>query len=223
MEIVVLKCLLWLMGLLLAAPASGTVVLDLQVVGDAGNGNDPTTGNKYGAVSYPYRIGKFEVTNAQYVEFLNAKARLSDPYHLYDTKMSTDGQGGIARTLRNGVYTYRVATIDPDIVGAGGSVANRPVVFVTRHSAMRFSNWLQNGQGDSDTETGAYTLLGGTVTPSNATTLTRNPGAQYFIPTHNEWYKAGLLPTRISGRRCGQLLVLSHPHQRAAQQRFAAG
>jgi len=48
---------------------------------------------------------------------------------------------------------------------------------------------MHNGQGDGDTETGAYTLLGGTPRPGNEP-LTRNFGAAVFIPTDTEWYKA---------------------------------
>ena len=55
-----------------------------------------------------------------------------------------------------------------------------PVNFVSFYDALRFANWLNNGQGNGDTETGAYTLLGGTATPSNAT-VTRNAGATIFF------------------------------------------
>ena len=34
--------------------------------------------------------------------------------------------------------------------------------YVSFYDALRFANWLNNGQGSGDTETGAYTLLGGT-------------------------------------------------------------
>src|SRR5208283_2349192 len=50
--------------------------------------------------------------------------------------------------------------------------------------------WLNNGQGSGSTETGAYTLLDGTPTPSNGLTVTRNPGAVVALPSENEWYKA---------------------------------
>ncbi|MEY3895678.1 MAG: hypothetical protein RLZZ214_1197, partial [Verrucomicrobiota bacterium] len=56
----------------LALPATATVVIDYVPVGNAGNAAD-TTG--YGAVSYAYQMGKYEVTNAQYAEFLNAKGQ----------------------------------------------------------------------------------------------------------------------------------------------------
>ena len=50
-----------------------------------------------------------------------------------------------------------------------------------------------------DTETGAYTLLGGTATPSNGTTVTRNAGATIFLTSEDEWYKAAYYdPTSAS-------------------------
>jgi len=62
-------------------------------------------------------------------------------------------------------------------------------------NAARFANWLQNGQptGPQDastTEDGAYALNGYTYTGPNPLTFARNPGAKYFLPTENEWYKA---------------------------------
>ncbi len=159
---------------LLGAPASA-VTIDWVTVGNPGNAAD-TTG--YGAVSYAYQISKYEVTNAQYAEFLNAKAA-SDPLSLYNTSMGL-GFGGITRSGVSGSYTYSV------IAGRG----DKPVNYVSFYDALRFANWLHNGQGSGDTETGAYTLLGGIATPSNGTTVTRNAGANIFLPSEDEWYKA---------------------------------
>ena len=50
------------------------------------------------------------------------------------------------------------------------------------------------------TETGAYTLLGGTPTPSNANTITRNSGATIVLPTENEWYKAAYYDPRTTAQ-----------------------
>jgi sulfatase modifying factor 1 len=61
-------------------------------VGKPGNSADSTG---YGAVAYEYEIGKFEVTNEEYCEFLNASAK-SDSYELYDGRMG-DKYGGILR------------------------------------------------------------------------------------------------------------------------------
>ena len=58
--------------------------------------------------------------------------------------------------------------------------------------AIRFDNWLNNGQGNGDTETGAYTLgpLNALGVPTNGDGITRNAGATIFLPSENEWYKA---------------------------------
>jgi len=71
------------------------------LVGNPGNAPD-TSG--YGGVPYVFRIGKFEVTNAEYSEFLNSAAK-RDPYRLYDRRMS-GGHGGIIRSGRSGEYSY---------------------------------------------------------------------------------------------------------------------
>jgi formylglycine-generating enzyme len=179
--------LVGLAALLVALPA-GAVTMDWVYVGDPGNAPDTATNClpvhegslDCGSVSYAYYISKYEVTNVQYAEFLNAKAK-SDPLGLYDTLMDVEALGGgITRSGSAGSYTY----------AAKAGFANKPVVWVSLADALRFSNWLNNGQGSGDTETGAYTLLGGTATPSNLATVTRNPGALTFLPSENEWYKA---------------------------------
>ena len=48
---------------------AATVTIDYISVGNPGNAADSTG---YGAVTYAYQIGKYEVTNAQYPAFLNA-------------------------------------------------------------------------------------------------------------------------------------------------------
>jgi len=157
------------------APAAPAVTLDWVTVGDPGNAAD-TTG--FGSVSEVYRISETEVTNAQYAEFLNAKAA-SDPLALYNTSMGS-GLGGITRSGSSGSFTYSAIAGREDM----------PVNFVSFYDSLRFANWLHNGQGSGDTETGAYTLLGGTATPSNGLTVTRNAGASIFLTSEDEWYKA---------------------------------
>jgi hypothetical protein len=87
--------------------------------------------------------------------------------------------GGITRSGSDGSYAYAAIPGREDV----------PVTRVSFFDALRFANWLQNGQGDGDTETGAYTLLGGTPTPSNPL-VQRNAGATVFLPSDAEWYKA---------------------------------
>lgn len=153
------------------------VSIDLVTIGNPGNENDSTG---YGSVVYPYLIGKYEVNAGQYTEFLNAKS-LSDPHGLYCTYMDTsvDTMGcNIKRSGADGCYFYSVA---PDW-------ANRPVNYVSFWDGCRFINWLHNGQGDGDTETGAYTLDG--YNGNDGRDIARNVGATWFLPSENEWYKA---------------------------------
>ena len=153
----------------LITSASASVTIDWVTVGNAGNAADPLTG--YGAVGYEYKIGKYEVTNAQYAEFLNAKAS-TDSYGLYNPSMSSYG---ITQSSSSGSYSYTVTS----------GMENRPVVYVSWFDAARFSNWLGNGRGNASTENGAYTLLGHT-----SGIIMINTGAKAWIPNENEWYKA---------------------------------
>jgi sulfatase modifying factor 1 len=164
------------LSLLIGSATSTAVTMAWTPIGNPGNAADNTG---YGAVGYAYSIGTYEVTNAQYVEFLNAKAA-SDPFGLYNTSMGAGFGGGITRTGVSGSYSYSA------IAGR----ANMPVNYVSFYDALRFANWLNNGQGAGDTETGAYTLLGGTATPINGGTVTRNALATIFLTSENEWYKA---------------------------------
>ncbi len=152
------------------AVVAQAMVIDLVPVGNPGNPND---GTGYGSVAEAYLIGKYEVTAGQYTEFLNAKAQ-SDPNGLYNPAMLSSVRGcKIQQTGSSGSFVYSVAV----------DYADRPVNYVSFWDAARFSNWLHNGQGNGDTESGAYIHMG-------LSTFARQPGAKYFIPTENEWYKA---------------------------------
>jgi len=165
----------------LAPPASAVTWVD---VGDPRNAPDTATNcdaDDCGSVSYAYAIGKVEVTNAQYAEFLNAVAA-SDPGQLYSPSMASDPRGGIVQSGTPGAYSY--------VAKAGRE--NNPVVFVSLYDALRFANWLGHGQptgpqGAATTEDGAYT-----ITPAGiaGNTITRNVGATIYVPSENEWYKA---------------------------------
>ena len=90
--------------LLLTSGTVHAVTIDWVTVGNPANAadtevmiTDSTTG--YGSVSYTYRIGKYEVTNDQYAELLNAVAVTNgDALGLYSTFMNSAAWGGITRT-----------------------------------------------------------------------------------------------------------------------------
>jgi hypothetical protein len=145
---------------------------------DPGNEPDLIDGKKYGEVNYIYKIGKHEVTNNEYVEFLNCVGSL-DTYGLYNVSMG-GSSGGILRDGDQGHYTYSVKP----------QMGNKPVVFISWFNAARYCNWLTNGkpQGDqtnSTTEDGVYSLFG-----TNSNFVARNSNFGYWLPNENEWYKS---------------------------------
>jgi formylglycine-generating enzyme required for sulfatase activity len=145
------------------------------------HGRDERLHDGYGSVAYAYRISKYEVTNAQYAEFLNAVASSDDFAGLYDAQMSGP-QGGIAQNDLSGGFSY----------SAKPGLEQMPVNFVSITDAAYFANWLNNGQpvqppDDPPLSTirdGAYDVF------LNPTGFSRNPDASVFLPNENEWYKA---------------------------------
>jgi uncharacterized protein YjbI with pentapeptide repeats/formylglycine-generating enzyme required for sulfatase activity len=168
-----------LISVVIAAQSLQAVTFDWATVDNPGNApdtqimNDGTTG--YGGVDYTYRISKHEVTNAQYTEFLNAVDPTGgNSLSLYDSRMSSDARGGIN-------FNGGAANGSKYEIKSGRD--NNPVVYVKLFDAMRFVNWLENGQGSSGTESGVYTI-------GTGTNELRSAGAKYWIPSEDEWYKA---------------------------------
>ena len=183
--------------LMLVVSSQTALGMDWVFVNNSSNAADSTG---YGSVSYDYNIGKYEVTNAEYCEFLNAVAE-TDTNGLYASGMGSDPYyGGILRSGTSGSYTYSVRSI-PDMwpgdipsyhpsndSGTGTGYANLPVTYVNFYNALRFANWLHNGkptgaQSTSTTEDGAYDMSAGT-------SVVRKVGAEVWLPNEDEWYKA---------------------------------
>ncbi len=159
------------------------VTIDMVTVGNPGNAPDTRYNSiSVGSVDHAFQIGKYEVTAGQYTEFLNAVAK-DDPNGLYNTRMgdpsSSSLGANIQQTGSSPNFSYSVAA----------DWANRPVNYVSFWDAARYANWLHNDQltgpqGPGTTEGGAYHDVGDQVL------FGRNPGAKFFIPTEDEWYKA---------------------------------
>jgi formylglycine-generating enzyme required for sulfatase activity len=168
------------------------VTIETVTVGHADNAADTRYSSPgYGSVSYEYQIGKYEVTNAQYVAFLNAVVGTgADTYNLYDSEMSSNSKGGITRNDDN-VF----------VVKAGYDL--KPVNYVSFYDAARFVNWLTNGQGGAGTtEYGLYAFDGVNnlvSKPDHAAAAAGSGG--WVLPSENEWYKAAYYnPTLNNGK-----------------------
>lgn len=160
----------------LAVNAFG-VTIDYRTIANPGNSANT---NGWGAVTDVFKMAATETTNAQYAAFLNSvDAAGNNTNGIYNSSMGSSINGGIN-------FNGGAASGAKYIVKTG--FESRPVTFVTWFSAARFANWLNNGAtGTSSMETGAYTL-------NNATSgaiVARNAGAQVFLPSRDEWYKAG--------------------------------
>jgi sulfatase modifying factor 1 len=173
-----------LAAVLLAVPGTARALVDValaEITLPRNAGDD----NGWGNVDYVYSIGLTEVTNEQYVEFLNAVAD-ADPNGLYDTQMATLESGGITRSGSSGSYVYALK---------GSQWADKPVVPVSWYDAARFANWLHNGQptgaqGPATTEIGSYDLTGVAIGQPVTHRVGRNAGATWALPKYDEWYKA---------------------------------
>jgi formylglycine-generating enzyme required for sulfatase activity len=168
--------------------------MSMVTVGDVGNAADTTS---YGAVSYYYQIGTYEVTGSQYTAFLNAVAS-TDTHGLYNAGMGTDsGASQISRSGTSGTYTYAVMN----------STGQRPITYVSWFDSARFANWMSNGQPSgaqtsTTTENGAYNLNGatsGNAVAANPTNPNTGLAPTYRMPLENEWYKAASYSPNYSG------------------------
>jgi len=180
-----------------AALQAQSISMSYVTVGNPGNAADPATGGTYGSVSFTYDIGEYDVTDSQYCTFLN--------------DVDPTGANTLALYSPGGDSEYGISLNSEAADGLKYSVingyANMPVVDVNLWDTLRFVNWMNNGEGDASTETGAYTLTGGNTDgygmPSNADSLLANPqpnaGATVWLPNENEWYKAAYYDPLLNG------------------------
>ena len=159
---------------------AGLTSLKFSNVGDPGNaadtaamnttsedilnvGGSPDHSTGYGSVAYNYAIGTYDVTAAQYVQFLNAVAKTGDPYGLYNPLMggATSGPAssdphdpigtttawvtissggvnypvvcGITRTGTAGNYSYALSTT--------ANLGSPPIPATNGNFPVNWDNW----------------------------------------------------------------------------------
>lgn len=172
-------------------------------IGRPGNVSDWRTG--VGCVPYVYELAGGEVTNAQYVEFLNAVASAEDLHQLFVPDMETGVVGGVLRVKNGKHWRYE----------AKPGMADRPAAYLSWFALARFANWLHHGrpagrqvigvtegtknQGAYDTSRFDDFERGPRAQVVDKGLFRRNVGAKYFIPTDDEWYKAAYYDPERAG------------------------
>ena len=141
--------------------------IDFVSIGNAGNVSDLTTG--YGAVGYEYRIGKYEVTNAQWNAFTAVAAAPIG----YDPGYSSDSYWTGTQQPANSVSWYESLQFCNYLTSGDKS-----------KGAYQFSGNNINPEDFLGINRAAAILTYGTV---------------YVLPNENEWYKAAYYKADGSG------------------------
>lgn len=173
-------------------PNSGIEFVTVGAVGNAPWGGNGTPGDRAvgrGSVNYEYRIGKYEVTTAQWVEFFNAvfdrPASDAIPFVPLAPEPSFWGAQSVTPNTPGG----RRWAVRP-----GQDM--RPVGDISWRMAAIYCNFLHNNKATNRQAflSGAYDVstfgFAGPNGQAFTDQATRSPGARYFIPTWDEWLKA---------------------------------
>lgn len=141
--------------------------IDFVNIYNAGNAGDSTG---YGAVSYNYSIGKYEITNSQWDAFVSAAGvPIGNPSDAYD---------------RSAYYTG----------------AQLPTNSVSWYESIQFCNYLTSGNKSegaylfSGDKADAGDFLG-----IDRDSAVSTYGTVYVLPTQDEWYKAAYYKPDDSG------------------------
>jgi hypothetical protein len=152
------------------------ISMDFVTIGNAGNtgeqsrlvGYGDTT--YYGGVDYEYRIGKYEVTNAQWNAFTAAAdAPTGNPSYAYDDSAYWTG-------------------------------AQQPTNNVSWYEGLQFCNYLTSGDKSKGVyQFSGNNANPGSFLGINRTAAQATYGTTYFLPTEDEWYKAAYFKPNGSG------------------------
>lgn len=207
-----MRGLLAILVVMLATPAVRAQIdpsgIEFVTIGAPGNApyhrDDPQgllTGR--GSVDYAYRMGKYEVTTAQWLEFYNTFKARADMVPDSVLPPPVNGLWGaqVDPTYLGPGRRYRLIPDDPDAgIRFAGSINWR--------AAAMFCNWQCNGKSSALTaiQNGAYDASTFTSTgiPTNFNDqLHHNPGSQFWIPTLDEWAKASYFDPALNNGQGG--------------------
>jgi hypothetical protein len=143
--------------------------INFVTIGNPGNAADTFGRYGCGAVSYGYRIGRYEVTNAQWNTFTAAAgAPMGNPSEAYDQDAYFTG-------------------------------AQQPTSCISWYEAAQFCNYLTSGDKSLGAyQLGDGTIMDDCITVDRAAAIS-SYGTVYVIPTIDEWYKAAYYKPDGSG------------------------
>jgi len=114
----------------------GILINGGQQFGMVSGGNDPNA--SYQVILSPYYMGKFEVTNAEYVEFLNEEGNQIEGDYVGTPVTWIDMSGAATHLGIEGSF--------PNFTVKSG-YESRPVVYVSWWGAVAYCNWLSERYG----------------------------------------------------------------------------
>lgn len=165
---------------------------DMVPVLDPFNPGNPDNSGA-GGVNYNFAISRTEITVRQYCRFLNSVAKRSNPVTvaLYsNTFRQFSGLQTVERLGNHPNFSY--------VPAAGQDFLPVEVPWL---DAARYCNWMHQGaRANADLENGAYPLRGSL---SGWTGIRRNPSARFYVPSADEWYKAGYYDPNKNGSGAG--------------------
>ena len=144
--------------------------IDFVPIGNAGNAADTGGTPGCGSVGYNYRIGKYEVTNAQWNAFISAAgAPTGNPLGAYNDNPSNNGD-------------------------------QKPTDFVSWYEALQFCNYLTSGDKSQGVyQFSGNNANPGDFLGINRKAAQASYGTIFVLPIEDEWYKAAYYKPDGSG------------------------
>ena len=197
---------------------------DFVTVGAAGNaaysGQDLSPGGLVtgrGSVNYDFRIARTEITTAQWLEFVNTFANTDEavlPVRAGRTMRASTLVWG-ATISGTGVGEPLSFALRSDLPDA----AQRPVSGMSWEGAAMYCNWLHHGKstdpallwsGAYDATTWTLTYDGNVPVPHHGDRLA---GAQFWMPSLDEWLKASYYDPILNNGAGGWWLYANSSNQ----------
>jgi len=163
-----------------------------------------------GRVNHAYQISTYEVTNSEYLQFLQSidiNAESVSEYYVTSNSYNDESKG---ITVSNGEYTL-----------SDGKYLYAPVTYITYLNAIRFINWLHNGalsrsqiENLASEESVTTDVIisriinSGSYTINSNNTIVKNNDQRYWLPSLNEWHKAAYYRPAPTEEESGETAIL---------------